>query len=131
MPDTYPEKYIEGLRLFNEQEFFECHDVLEELWAETRGDETKFLQALIQVAVAMYHFGNGNMGGARKLYHASRDKLQNYRPHYWHINVDQLLDDFEHCFEEIIAAGSEYPTDVELQDDRIPKIAFPVEPPEN
>ena len=25
----YPEQYREGLRLFNEEEFFDCHDVLE------------------------------------------------------------------------------------------------------
>ena len=58
------ELYREGLRLFNEEEFFECHEVLEELWSETRGDEKKFLQGLIQAAVALFHFGNENFGGA-------------------------------------------------------------------
>ena len=63
----YPEKYLEGIRLFNEQEFFECHEVLEELWSETLGDEKKFYQGLIQAAVALFHFGNENLGGAQTL----------------------------------------------------------------
>ena len=73
--DEWPEKYVEGIRLFNEEEFFECHDVLEELWAETLGEDKKFLQGLIQASVALFHFGNENLGGARKLYHASLEKL--------------------------------------------------------
>ena len=48
----YPDKYLEGIRLFNEQEFFECHEVLEELWSETLGEEKKFYQGLIQAAVS-------------------------------------------------------------------------------
>ena len=52
--DELPEKYLEGIRLFNEQEFFECHDVLEELWSETLGDGHLFLQGLIQ-ALSLIH----------------------------------------------------------------------------
>jgi predicted metal-dependent hydrolase len=60
----YPEKYLEGVRLFNAEDFFECHDVLEELWSETLGEEKKFLQGLIQASVALFHFGNENLGSA-------------------------------------------------------------------
>ena len=60
-PPPHPPQYLEGLRLFNEQEFFECHDVIEELWSEIVGDERKFYQGLIQVSVALFHFGNGNL----------------------------------------------------------------------
>jgi predicted metal-dependent hydrolase len=56
----YPEKYLEGIRLFNAEDFFECHDVLEELWSETLGEEKKFYQGLIQASVALFHFGNEN-----------------------------------------------------------------------
>ncbi|MBM4077791.1 MAG: DUF309 domain-containing protein, partial [Planctomycetes bacterium] len=64
----YPELYRTGLRLFNEEDFFECHEAIEELWAETLGEPKKFLQGLIQAAVALFHFGNENFGGAKKLY---------------------------------------------------------------
>lgn len=69
------EQYREGIRLFNEEEFFECHDVLEELWAETDGPEKKFIQGVIQAAISLFHFGNENFGGAKKLYITARKLL--------------------------------------------------------
>ena len=66
--DELPEKYLAGLKLFNEQEFFEAHDELEELWSELFGEPKRFVQGLIQASVALFHFGNENFGGARKLY---------------------------------------------------------------
>ncbi|MBC7820973.1 MAG: DUF309 domain-containing protein, partial [Planctomycetaceae bacterium] len=60
MSDGYAPQYLEGLRLFNEEEFFEAHDVWEELWSESLGDEKKFLQGLIQASVSLFHFGNEN-----------------------------------------------------------------------
>ena len=35
--------------------------------APRRPSEKKFLQGLIQVAVALHHFGNGNLAGARSV----------------------------------------------------------------
>ena len=122
--DVLPEKYLIGIRLFNEQEFFECHDVLEELWSETLGDAHLFLQGLIQAAVGMFHFGNGNLGGARKMYTAARAKLDRYPSPYWGIELSSFLKEFECCFEEILAAGTSYPDGVELREERIPVIQF-------
>ena len=122
--DELPEKYLEGIRLFNEQEFFECHDVLEELWSETLGDGHLILQGLIQASVGMFHFWNGNLGGARKMYVGARSKLEKYPSPYWQMDLLQFLIDFEHCFQEILEAGEIYPDGVELQDERIPVIRF-------
>jgi len=119
--EDYPEKYLEGIRLFNEEEFFECHDVLEELWTETRGDERLFYQGLIQASVALFHFGNENLGGARKLYHSSTEKLKQYLPHFMSLNLDRFLGEFQYCFEELLSATDTYPTGVMLLDERVPK----------
>ncbi len=118
----YPEKYLEGIRLFNEEEFFECHEVLEELWQETLGKEKKFYQGLIQAAVALFHFGNENLGGARKLYEAMREKLDPYRPVFQGLDVDKFLSEMKSCFQELLDATQAYPAGVELSDDRIPRI---------
>ena len=114
--------YLEGIRLFNEEEFFDCHDVLEELWSEVLGEEKKFYQGLIQAAVALFHFGNENLGGARKLYESAAKKLDMYRPCYLGVDLEKFLADFQYCFAELIDAGDQYPKNVELQDERIPKI---------
>lgn len=120
--DGLPEKYLEGIRLFNEEEFFECHDVLEELWSETMGDERSFLQGLIQASVALFHFGNGNLGGARKLFDSAWQRLGRYPTPYMGIDLLQFMLDFEQCFRELLDAGSNWPEGIELRDDRIPVI---------
>lgn len=118
----YPPQYLEGIRLFNEEEFFDCHDVLEELWSETLGDDKKFLQGLIQASVALFHFGNENLGGARKLYVSARDNLEPYPSPCWGLDLETFLADFKHCFQELLDAGDVYPKGVELLDERVPKI---------
>lgn len=120
--EELPEKYLQGIYLFNEEEFFECHDVLEELWADTMGEHRLFIQGLIQAAVAMFHFGNENLGGARKMYYSAVEKLQKYPSPYMGIDLLRFLVDFEHCFRELLDAGTTYPEGVELQDDRVPII---------
>ena len=40
--DAYDPRYLEGIRLFNDCEFFEAHDVWEELWADYQGESRKF-----------------------------------------------------------------------------------------
>ena len=122
MSDDYPEKYLEGIRLFNEEEFFECHDVLEELWSEVVGEEKKFLQGLIQAAVALFHFGNENLGGARKLCNASIEKLEPYGAHYMGLNLEKFLTDFRACFAELLAVSSGYPAGLCIKDELVPRM---------
>ena len=125
MTASYPEQYIEGLRLFNEEDFFESHEVLEELWSETEDERKKFYQGLIQVAVALLHFGNGNYGGARKLFTSSRKYLDPYRPNYEGLDLDKLFTDLQFCFQELLDCQETYPTNIDLRDERIPKIDIP------
>ena len=42
---------------------------------ELRGELRLFYKGLIQAAVALHHFGNGNIRGARKVYGRSRGYL--------------------------------------------------------
>jgi uncharacterized protein len=118
----YPEKYLEGIRLFNDQQFFECHEVLEELWSETIGSEKKFYQGLIQAAVALFHFGNENLGGARKVYESSRANLAQYGCRFQGMDLERFRADMENCFHDLLTAGKIYPTGVELDENRIPTI---------
>jgi uncharacterized protein len=56
-----------GIRLFNCEEFFEAHEALEDVWRAAPDCERKFLQGLIQIAVAFHHFSTGNLVGAQSL----------------------------------------------------------------
>lgn len=123
----YPAQYIEGLKLFNAEDFFEAHEVLEELWTETHDERRKFYQGLIQASVALLHFGNENFGGAKKVYESSRKYLETYRPAYEGLDLDKFLTDMQHCFQELLDCRETYPTTIQLRDERVPKIAIPQE----
>ena len=75
-PDCeYDPLYLQGVAYFNACEFFEAHEVWEDLWKNYSGDLRLFYKGLIQAAVALHHFGNGNIRGARKVYRSSRGYL--------------------------------------------------------
>ena len=114
-------RYLQGIAYFNDCEFFEAHEVWEELWADYQGPSRKFFQGLIQVAVCLHHFGNGNTRGAVKLYHSSRSYLENYRPKHQGLDVDKLLADLQACCTSLLNSQEQYP-DVEIVPDLIPEI---------
>lgn len=127
MTTDYSEQYREGLRLFNAEDFFECHEVFEELWSEAQGNDKKFLQGMIQAAVALFHFGNENFGGAKKLYLSAWQKLEPLGEDYMGIALARFRDDFRVCFQELLENTEAYPTTVEIRDELVPKIHPTVE----
>jgi uncharacterized protein len=73
--ENYDRLYVLFVYYFNiERDYFECHEVMEELWLE-EGRNTLY-QGLLQVAVGLYHYRNGNVGGAVKLLTAALEKLE-------------------------------------------------------
>jgi len=79
-----------GLDLFNREEFFVCHEVLEEIWTPERGPRRLFLQALIHFAVAFYHDGRGNPLGATRQLRKGLRKIAAYLPVCEEIDTAQL-----------------------------------------
>lgn len=88
--ETPNTKYEEGVAHFNRGEFFEAHEVWEDLWNECPAADRRFVQALIQAAVAIYHLERGNHGGASRLFHSGRRYMQPYRPAYMGLDVDEF-----------------------------------------
>ena len=117
----YDSRYLKGIEYFNECDFFEAHEVWEELWADVQGPSRRFYQGLIQVAVCLHHFGNGNIRGARKLYHGCRSYLEEYAPHHLGVDVTKLLDELQACCAEILASDEAFP-EIEIEPDLIPEI---------
>lgn len=126
----YDPLYLQGVAYFNACEFFEAHETWEELWKDYSGDLRLFYKGLIQAAVALHHFGNGNIRGARKVYRSSRNYLDAYRPVCDGLDLDQFLAQFDKCFAEVAANQEEYPQ-IDLEPELIPEIALdpPVELP--
>ena len=67
-----------GLILFNAAQFFEAHEVLEDVWRAAPEPERKFLQGQIQIAVALHHHSTGNVIGCRS---SLRRGLRNLTPY--------------------------------------------------
>ena len=92
-----------GIRLFNNREFFECHEVLEEEWTPEQGERRLFLQSLIHVAVGLYHAGRGNRIGAVKQLRKALGKLEKYLPSYEGIDTLRLYHDAQAALRAIEA----------------------------
>lgn len=118
---SYDPLFLQGCEHFNVCEFFEAHEVWEELWQEYSGPDRKFYQGLIQVAVCLHHFGNGNCRGAKKLYHSSKAYLEAYGPHHHGVDLAKLLGEMEVCCRPILESADEYPK-CEIVPDLIPEI---------
>jgi len=58
------EKFQRGILHFNAQEFFEAHEVWEEVWLVEAEPEKTFLQGIIQIAAAFHHYLRENPDGA-------------------------------------------------------------------
>lgn len=76
----YPHEYLEGIRLFNAGRYFECHEMLEEIWHPAEGENRLHYQGLIQAAIALEHWRNGNRAGALGLYEKAREKWAQLPP---------------------------------------------------
>ncbi|WP_322903635.1 DUF309 domain-containing protein [Paenibacillus campi] len=91
--------YIAYLVYFNrDRDYFECHEVLEELWLEK--DREPVYKGLLQVAVGLFHFRNGTVNsmynkrlGAIKMLNSSLHKLNACSHHALGIDMERLLAD--------------------------------------
>lgn len=101
MPENGVEPQVRRFwELFEKQEFFESHEVLEELWMTATGSERNLYKGLIQIAVSLHHLGDGNLRGARKVIDTARDLLEPYQPRAAGVRLDRLVNDARALVEE-------------------------------
>ena len=99
----YDGRYLAGILFFNRHDFFEAHEVWEALWLDCCGPERRFYQGLIQAAVGLFHFGNGNVRGAAKLYRTSRAYMVACGSPYLGLDTDKFWRQMERCFAGLLA----------------------------
>jgi uncharacterized protein len=80
--------FDEGLALFNDGKFFECHEAWEISWQRADGEVRVFLQGLIQAAVAILQAERGNARGAASVYAKARAKLDPLPEIFMEIDVE-------------------------------------------
>ncbi|QHT64012.1 DUF309 domain-containing protein [Paenibacillus lycopersici] len=78
--------------LFNtDRDYFECHEVMEELWLEE--GRNLLYQGLLQAAVGLHHWRNENFSGAVKLFKQADSKLVQYPDEQMGIDLRRLRAD--------------------------------------
>jgi predicted metal-dependent hydrolase len=127
-PTDYDARYLAGIQLFNRRDFFEAHEVWEDLWQECAGPERRFYQGLIQAAVGLLHFSNGNLRGAVKLYRSGRDYMERFGSSYLGLDVAAFWQHMERCFAAVLATPDP-DRRVELDETLIPTITLVPAPP--
>lgn len=111
-------RYAGYFTCFNAGEYYEAHDVLENLWLETRGAEHLFYKGLIQIAGAFVHLQKQflhpshakhgrRLRPAVRLFRLGIGNLAPYAPRHRQLDLTALLRLCERCAAEIVASDFE------------------------
>jgi predicted metal-dependent hydrolase len=88
-----PAHYLGYFECFNQQMFYEAHDVLEELWLTDRqGPNYGFYKGLIQFAGAFVHLQKNRLRPAAALFKLSRSYLEKYPSPYERLDVARVIE---------------------------------------
>ena len=97
----------EARHLFNEQRFWEVHEVLEGLWKELRGSEKELVQGLILVAAALVHVQKNEWAPVWTMLADALRRLGSERDHYYGWDIRKFR---EHFARVLAAKKLEIPT---------------------
>jgi predicted metal-dependent hydrolase len=92
---------------FNRGDWFECHETLEDLWIGQEGECRDFYQGVLQVAVALHHWREGNFGGAVRLLESGAKYLRRVSPVCQRVDVADLVVASDRLREELTCLGNE------------------------
>jgi predicted metal-dependent hydrolase len=94
-------RYTGYFTCFNTQQYYEAHDVLEDLWLQTRGGDHLFFKGLIQFAGAFVHLQKQaqhpthpkhgrRLRPAERLFQLALRNLEPYTPRHQHLDVAEI-----------------------------------------
>ena len=120
--------------LFNRQDYYEAHDLLEHIWLQTDGPEAAFYKGLIQLAGAFVHLqkqfrrplhptDGRRLHPAWRLFRLARKNLKGFPPEYLGLQVDQILG---LCDTQIVALEHSHFKTNPWNPNDAPKLATPI-----
>ena len=83
--------FHEGIELFNSGEWFDAHEVWEDIWHTASGPKKLFYQGLIQLAVTIEHMRRGNPRGVVAVFASAQTKFVDLPDVYMGVNVRALV----------------------------------------
>jgi uncharacterized protein len=128
-PEREKQIYLEGIRLFNEHDFFEAHEVWEDIWHMAYGLKHDFYQGMIQCAVSLEHYRRSNPRGVISLHRSYQAKFRLVPPVFMGLNVAEFLAGMK-CVLDPVLSADPVPErgQIELDESLVPTIALVYDP---
>jgi predicted metal-dependent hydrolase len=87
------DKAIErAVQLFNDERYWEAHEVLEQVWKSARGTEKEILNGIILVAAAFVHDEKNEQDICVSILQRARRKFEGASGRYYEIDIDAIQD---------------------------------------
>jgi predicted metal-dependent hydrolase len=98
----------QGLRLYNQGEYFEAHEALEAAWRQDQTPGRELYQGILQVGIAYLQIERGNYIGALKMFLRARQWLDPLPDQCRGVQVAQLRQDAQRAEAALRALGREW-----------------------
>ena len=128
-PELEKKLYHDGIALFNDHEFFEAHEVWEDIWHAAYGIKHDFYQGMIQCSVSLEHYRRRNPAGVTSLFASYKKKFRDVPPVFMGLNVTEFLEAMRKTLSPVIDAHP-MPTkgSIELDPTTVTKIQLIYDP---
>jgi hypothetical protein len=84
------EAISEGISFFNNERFWECHEIFEGVWKNCDGDEKSLVQGLILVAAGLVHYQKDEDTICISIFNRALEKLENSNGQYHNIDIEKI-----------------------------------------
>ncbi len=96
---------MKGIEAFNEGDYFESHEYLEDAWNEDEGPARDMYKAVLQVAVAYLQIERQNYAGAVKMFMRARQWLDPLPDVCRGIDIGRLKEDAQQVHQRLLELG--------------------------
>ena len=80
----------EGIRLFNQKDFFASHEFFEDAWRETSDDSREFFRALLQISAGHFRLTQNRPSAAKKFFNRALYWLKPFSENHFGFTVTML-----------------------------------------
>ena len=102
--DLEKKLYLDGIELFNSHEFFEAHEVWEDIWHMAYGIKHEYYQGIIQCSVALEHYRRSNPRGVVSLFKSYSQHFRNVPSPFMGLDVKSFLGQMQEVLRPVIEA---------------------------
>lgn len=93
--------------MYNNGEYYECHEILEDIWRAEEDDVRFLYQGILQIGVAFHHLRNDNWRGATGLLTGGIEKVSRYLPACMGVDTNRLVREAQACLDALHELGAE------------------------